>query len=78
MTGLSLYTYYSRSCKLNWLLSEMVKDGCSTALWKSAATRWYRNVQGLSFACGIFTNISHDHLDYHKTFREYMMPKNFF
>ena len=64
---------------LNALLSEMVDDGCSHCFMEvsSHAINQCR-VEGLSFMGGVFTNITHDHLDYHKTFSEYIRVKKAF
>jgi UDP-N-acetylmuramoyl-L-alanyl-D-glutamate--2,6-diaminopimelate ligase len=64
---------------LNALLAEMVEDGCSHCFMEvsSHAVHQHR-VTGLSFAGGVFTNITHDHLDYHKTFSEYINVKKAF
>ncbi len=65
--------------KLNWLLSEMVKDGCKHCFMEvSSHSVVQKRIAGLHFAGGLFTNISHDHLDYHKTFMEYMVAKKIF
>lgn len=37
-----------------------------------------KRISGLDYAAGIFTNLSQDHLDYHKTFSEYRDVKNIF
>jgi UDP-N-acetylmuramoyl-L-alanyl-D-glutamate--2,6-diaminopimelate ligase len=64
---------------LNALLDEMVNDGCSHCFMEvsSHAVHQHR-VEGLSFTGGVFTNITHDHLDYHKTFSEYIRVKKAF
>ena len=61
---------------LNKLLMQMVEEGCTYAFIESSshAIQQHR-LAGLSFAGGIFTNITHDHLDYHKTFDEYIRVK---
>jgi UDP-N-acetylmuramoyl-L-alanyl-D-glutamate--2,6-diaminopimelate ligase len=64
---------------LNRLLSEMVRDGCLYCFMEvSSHSIVQQRIGGLNFAGGIFTNISHDHLDYHKTFSEYMSAKKLF
>ncbi|GAB3431777.1 UDP-N-acetylmuramoyl-L-alanyl-D-glutamate--2,6-diaminopimelate ligase [Niabella aquatica] len=65
--------------QLNELLKKMVDEGCSYAFMEvsSHAIDQHR-INGLQFAGGIFTNISHDHLDYHKTFDEYIRVKKQF
>jgi len=64
---------------LNRLLKQMVDEGCSHVFMEvsSHAIQQHR-VTGLQFAGGIFTNITHDHLDYHKTFDEYIRVKKSF
>lgn len=65
---------------LNKLLSEMVEEGVSHCFMEvsSHAIHQHRTL-GLTFAGGAFTNITHDHLDYHKTFKEYIdVKKTFF
>ena len=64
---------------LNALLAEMVEDGCSHCFMEvsSHAVHQHRT-DGLEFAGGVFTNITHDHLDYHKTFAEYIRVKKSF
>lgn len=64
---------------LNALLAEMVEDGCSHCFMEvsSHAVHQHR-VTGLTFIGGVFTNITHDHLDYHKTFAEYIKVKKTF
>lgn len=64
---------------LNELLAEMVGQGCDYCFMEvsSHAVSQHR-IQGLSFAGGIFTNLTHDHLDYHKTFLAYRDAKKAF
>ena len=64
---------------LNRLLSEMVEEGCDYCFMEvsSHAVTQHR-IDGLSFAGGVFTNLSHDHLDFHKTFDEYIKAKKTF
>jgi UDP-N-acetylmuramoyl-L-alanyl-D-glutamate--2,6-diaminopimelate ligase len=64
---------------LNKLIAEMVADECSHIFMEvsSHAIDQHR-VAGLQFAGGIFSNITHDHLDYHKTFDEYIRVKKQF
>src|SRR5690625_1699227 len=63
----------------NELLAEMTKAGCQYVFAEisSHATHQQR-IAGLHFAGGIFSNISHDHLDYHKTFEAYLRVKKSF
>ncbi|MEO8765157.1 MAG: UDP-N-acetylmuramoyl-L-alanyl-D-glutamate--2,6-diaminopimelate ligase [Ginsengibacter sp.] len=64
---------------LNKLIAEMVGKGCSHIFMEvsSHAIDQHR-VAGLLFSGGIFSNITHDHLDYHKTFEEYIRVKKQF
>ena len=66
--------------QLNALLRQMVEEGCSHCFMEvSSHALHQQRVAGLTFAGGVFTNITHDHLDYHKTFREYIdVKKSFF
>ncbi len=63
----------------NKLLTEMVAAGCEYCFMEvSSHAVVQHRVTGLDFAGGVFTNISHDHLDYHKTFDEYIAAKRGF
>ncbi|PJJ80339.1 UDP-N-acetylmuramoyl-L-alanyl-D-glutamate--2,6-diaminopimelate ligase [Mucilaginibacter auburnensis] len=64
---------------LNSLLNDMVEQGCDYAFMEvsSHAVAQHR-IEGLNFAGGIFTNLTHDHLDYHKTFDNYRDAKKAF
>lgn len=65
---------------LNALLAQMVEEGCTHCFMEvsSHAIHQHRTT-GLEFKVGGFTNITHDHLDYHKTFKEYInVKKSFF
>ena len=61
---------------LNTLLRRMADEGCKYVFMEcsSHAIQQHR-ISGLQFAGGIFSNITHDHLDYHKTFDEYIRVK---
>ena len=64
---------------VNALLREMVDAGCDYAFMEvSSHAAHQRRIAGLHFAGGIFTNITHDHLDYHKTFKAYIDAKKMF
>jgi UDP-N-acetylmuramoyl-L-alanyl-D-glutamate--2,6-diaminopimelate ligase len=65
--------------ELNKLMDEMVNSGCDYCFMEvsSHAIAQHRIV-GLQFAGGIFTNLTHDHLDYHKTFASYLKAKKTF
>jgi UDP-N-acetylmuramoyl-L-alanyl-D-glutamate--2,6-diaminopimelate ligase len=61
---------------LNAMLAEMVDAGCTHCFMEvSSHALDQGRVAGIRFAGGIFTNITHDHLDYHKTFEEYITAK---
>ncbi|AKD05260.1 UDP-N-acetylmuramoyl-L-alanyl-D-glutamate--2, 6-diaminopimelate ligase [Pontibacter korlensis] len=65
--------------KLNELLAQMVKAGCTHCFMEvSSHAMVQRRVAGITFSGGVFTNITHDHLDYHGTFEEYIKAKKSF
>jgi len=62
--------------KINELLQQMVTAGCEYAFMEvSSHALKQKRIEGLQFRGGIFTNITHEHLDYHKTFRDYIDSK---
>lgn len=64
---------------LNALLARMVEEKCAYAFMEvSSHAIHQKRIAGLQFAGGIFTNLSHDHLDYHKTFSDYIKAKKEF
>ena len=64
---------------INALLSEMVADGCGYCFMEVSSIGVEQDrVAGLRFKAGIFSNLTHDHLDYHKTFAEYLRCKKLF
>lgn len=65
--------------QLNRIMSEMVDTGCDYAFMEvSSHSADQKRIAGLHFAGGIFTNLTHDHLDYHKTFDNYLAAKKSF
>jgi UDP-N-acetylmuramoyl-L-alanyl-D-glutamate--2,6-diaminopimelate ligase len=65
--------------QLNSLLSEMVREGCDFVFMEvSSHSADQQRIAGLKFDGGIFTNLTHDHLDYHKTFDNYLAAKKSF
>ncbi len=65
--------------QLNNLLSRMVDEGCDFAFMEvSSHSADQQRIAGLKFVGGIFTNLTHDHLDYHKTFDKYLAAKKSF
>ena len=65
--------------RLNAMLREMVDEGCDYCFMEvSSHSVVQERIRGLKFAGGIFTNLTHDHLDYHGTFAEYIKAKRLF
>ncbi len=63
----------------NRILSEMIEAGCKYCFMEVSSHAMVQNrTYGLQFAGGVFTNITHDHLDYHKTFDDYILAKKKF
>jgi len=64
---------------LNRLLHEMVEAGCDYAFMEvSSHACVQRRIEGINFAGGIFTNLTRDHLDFHKTVDNYIAAKKMF
>ena len=64
---------------INGLLERMVREGCEYCFMEvSSIGMQQERVSGLKFKVGIFSNLTHDHLDYHKTFAEYLRCKKLF
>jgi len=67
------------SIQLNQLMKQMVDAGCKYCFMEvSSHAVAQKRISGLKFIVGVFTNITHDHLDYHKTFEEYLKAKKKF
>lgn len=68
------------SLTLNFYLNEMIAAGCDYCFMEVSSHGVHqKRTEGLQFAGGAFTNLSHDHLDYHATFGEYRdVKKTFF
>jgi UDP-N-acetylmuramoyl-L-alanyl-D-glutamate--2,6-diaminopimelate ligase len=65
--------------KIQELLAEMADEGCEFCFMEvSSHAIHQKRISGIEYAGGIFTNITHDHLDYHKTFAEYIKAKKAF
>ncbi|MFT4898479.1 MAG: UDP-N-acetylmuramoyl-L-alanyl-D-glutamate--2,6-diaminopimelate ligase [Flavobacteriales bacterium] len=64
---------------INELLAEMVAKGCNYCFMEVSSHAIHQNrIAGLAFDLALFTNITHDHLDYHNTFDEYIKAKKKF
>ena len=64
---------------INSMLAEMVDAGCEYCFMEVSSIGVEQSrVDGLKFKAGIFSNLTHDHLDYHKTFAEYLRCKKLF
>ncbi|MFM6924501.1 MAG: UDP-N-acetylmuramoyl-L-alanyl-D-glutamate--2,6-diaminopimelate ligase [Ferruginibacter sp.] len=61
---------------LNALLRQMVDEGCAYVFMECSSHAIHQGrITGLQFSAALFSNITHDHLDYHKTFDEYIRVK---
>lgn len=64
---------------LNALLKQMLYDGCTHVFMETSSHAVHQHrITALNFTGGIFSNITHDHLDYHRTFDEYIRVKKAF
>lgn len=68
------------SLTINYYMNEMVEAGCKYCFMEVSSHGIHqKRTEGLDFKGGVFTNLSHDHLDYHPTFAEYRdVKKSFF
>jgi len=67
------------SITFNELLAQMVEEGCQYCFAEVSSHGIFQDrVAGLTFKGGIFSNLTHDHLDYHNTFSEYLKAKKKF
>ena len=65
--------------RLNAMLSQMVECGCEYCFMEcSSHAIVQRRIYGINFSGALFTNLTHDHLDYHKSFAEYIRAKKLF
>ena len=67
------------SIRLNQMMREMVKEGCQYCFMEvSSHAAAQHRIDNLRFAGALFTNLTHDHLDYHGTYKEYIRAKKSF
>ena len=65
--------------RLNAMMREMVDEGCDYCFMEcSSHAIVQQRIHGIQFVGALFTNITHEHLDYHKTFAEYIRAKKAF
>jgi UDP-N-acetylmuramoyl-L-alanyl-D-glutamate--2,6-diaminopimelate ligase len=64
---------------LNQLLHDMLNAGCTHVFMETSSHAIHQHrISGLQYTGGVFSNITHDHLDYHQTFDEYIRVKKLF
>lgn len=67
------------SLQIQSLMAKMVEAGCEYCFMEVSSHAIHQDrIAGIDFQGGIFTNLTHDHLDYHKTFAEYLKAKKKF
>ncbi|WP_395043018.1 UDP-N-acetylmuramoyl-L-alanyl-D-glutamate--2,6-diaminopimelate ligase, partial [Flavobacterium sp.] len=67
------------SLTINYYLNQMIENGCEYCFMEVSSHGIHqKRTDGLLFEGGVFTNLSHDHLDYHPTFAEYRDVKKLF
>lgn len=65
--------------QINVLLNQMLSEGCTHAFMEVSSHACAQGrIEGLHFTGALFTNITHDHLDYHRTFESYIRAKKIF
>ena len=65
--------------QLNQLFTQMIDHGCEYCFMEVSSHAIHQErIAGIKFVAGIFTNLTHDHLDYHKTFKDYLNAKKRF
>jgi UDP-N-acetylmuramoyl-L-alanyl-D-glutamate--2,6-diaminopimelate ligase len=65
--------------QINQLLTQMLEEGCTHAFMEVSSHACAQGrIEGLHFTGALFTNITHDHLDYHRTFESYIRAKKIF
>ncbi len=65
--------------QINQLLTQMLGEGCTHAFMEVSSHACAQGrIEGLHFTGALFTNITHDHLDYHRTFESYIRAKKIF
>ncbi len=65
--------------RLNQLLADMIEEGCEYCFMEvSSHSVTQKRIEGIEFTGGVFTNMSHDHIDYHGSFKAYIEAKKGF